>query len=94
MKRSEMIQNIASELVCEQTNHISWDKAQEVAERVLARIEKDGMTPPPSLKPIPYETYYKYPDKVRSEQYPLVPGDFKDDNGIWCTPGYHGWEKE
>ena len=46
MKRSEMIEDIASELVHEHTGFISWDKAQELAETVLTRIEDSGMKPP------------------------------------------------
>jgi len=46
MKRSEMILNIASELIHEHTNLIPFDKAQDLAEIVLNRIEKDGMLPP------------------------------------------------
>jgi hypothetical protein len=47
MKRSDMVLDIASELVHEYTNFMSWDKAQELAEIILSRIEKDGMSPPP-----------------------------------------------
>jgi quinol monooxygenase YgiN len=47
MKRSDMLLNIASELVHEHTNFMAWDKAQELAKIVLSRIEKDGMLPPP-----------------------------------------------
>jgi len=55
MKRSEMILNIASELVREESNFISWDKAQILAEHVLKRIEKEGMLPPSQLfKNIPW----------------------------------------
>lgn len=46
MKRSEMIQNIASELIHPNTKFMSYDKALELAEIVLKRIEKDGMLPP------------------------------------------------
>lgn len=41
MKRSDMILNIASELVHEHINFISFDKAQELAEVILSRIEID-----------------------------------------------------
>lgn len=46
MKRSEMIEIIASELVQEFTNFMMFNKAQELAEIILSRIEKDGMLPP------------------------------------------------
>lgn len=46
MKRSEMIQNIASELIHPNTNFMSYDKALELAEIVLNRIEREGMLPP------------------------------------------------
>lgn len=46
MKRSEMVLNIASELVHSYTNFLSFDKAQELAELILSRIEKDGVLPP------------------------------------------------
>lgn len=49
MKRSEMIQNIASELVHEWTGFMPFSKAQQLAEIVLKRIEKDGMQPPTIL---------------------------------------------
>ena len=45
MKRSEIILCIASELVCDLTNFMPFDKAQELAEIVLNRIEKEGMCP-------------------------------------------------
>lgn len=50
MKRSEIIMNIASELVHEFTNFMAFDDAQEMAEIVLKRIEKDGMIPPNNQK--------------------------------------------
>jgi hypothetical protein len=46
MKRSDMIQNIASELVHEYTNFMSFDKALNMAEIILNRLEIDGMQPP------------------------------------------------
>lgn len=46
MKRSEMIEDIASELIREESNFISWDKAKILAKYVLKRIEKEGMLPP------------------------------------------------
>lgn len=41
-----MILDIASELVHEYTNFMSFDKAQELAEIILNRIEKEGMRRP------------------------------------------------
>lgn len=51
MKRSEMVLNIASELVHEYTDFMSFDKAQKLAEIVLNRIEKEAMFPPPIKNP-------------------------------------------
>lgn len=48
MKRSEMVLNIASELVNDLTNFMPFDKAQCMAEIILTRIQKDGMIPPMS----------------------------------------------
>lgn len=53
---------------------------------LLDTIELQGMLPPGYLKPIPFES--------DGRQYPLVPGDFKNDAGIWCTPGINEWEPE
>ena len=46
MRRSDMILDIASVLVDERTNFMSWDKAQELAEMVLTTVERQGMIPP------------------------------------------------
>lgn len=55
MKRSEMILDISSELIREELNFPSFDKAQIVAEYILNRIEKEGMQPPfAEFKPIDY----------------------------------------
>lgn len=56
-----------------------------LAEKVLEVIEEAGMLPPGYLKPIPFES---------GTQYPLIPGDFQNDMGIWCTPGINEWEIE
>lgn len=53
MKRSEMIQIIASDLVHEYTNFMPFDKVQELAEIVLKRIEGEGMLPPFYHKQVP-----------------------------------------
>jgi hypothetical protein len=46
MKRSEMIENVASELVHEWTGFMPFDKAKQLAEICLNRIEKEGMRKP------------------------------------------------
>lgn len=46
MKRREMVENIASELIHELTGFMSWNRALDMADIVLSRIEKEGMTPP------------------------------------------------
>lgn len=79
MKRSEMLEQIRMTL-SGQFREADW------ANQILTTVEVLGMLPPPWMKPLPIES--------DGYQYPLVPGDFKDDNGIWCTPGYHGWEPE
>lgn len=58
----------------------------EATEQLLSVMEKAGMSPPGYMKPIPF-------DEV-DIQYPLVPGDFKNEGGIWCTPGVQEWEPE
>jgi hypothetical protein len=45
MKRSDMVLNIASTIVMHDIT-ITFDKAQEMAEIILERIEKEGMLPP------------------------------------------------
>jgi hypothetical protein len=71
-----------------QRGEISWGRFTDfLAEAALNSVlENVKMIPPPSLKPVPFEDDGK--------QYPLVPGDIKNENGVWCTPGYHGWEPE
>lgn len=44
MKRSEMLEDIALELIREELGFPSYDKCQIVAEYVLNRIEKEGMS--------------------------------------------------
>jgi hypothetical protein len=46
MKKSEMIEDIASEMIREEINFPSFNKAKIVAEHILNRIEKQGMLPP------------------------------------------------
>lgn len=86
MKRSKMIDEICCELVANAPYHTDLDipKLAVVAENILNWIEEKGMLPPGYMKPIPFEDDGK--------QYPLVPGDFKNKDGIWCTPGVNEWE--
>lgn len=44
------------------------------------------MAPPGYMKPIAFDK--------NGKQYPLIPGNFKDENGIWCIPGVREWEDE
>lgn len=88
MKRRHMIMDIASELILQLIEyHIDLDygKAQEVADKILTRQEKEGMLPPGYLKPIPF---------INGKQYPLIPGDFQNQQGIWCHPDQHEWESD
>lgn len=83
MKRSEMIDKIRRE------TEENWDYEFSLswieADNLLKFIENLGMLPPEYMKPIPFH---------EGKQYPLVPGDFKNDQGIWCTPGVTEWEPE
>lgn len=81
MKRSEMI-----DLIYEEYNNLSGSLSKSSVEIILNIIEKAGMLPPAYMKPVKFESDGK--------QYPLVPGDFKNEQGIWCTPGHWGWESE
>ena len=55
MKRSEMIQTIATELCHPHTSFMAWDKCLHLAEVILKRIEKEGMKPPSYMKPVVVE---------------------------------------
>jgi hypothetical protein len=57
------------------------EHTRENMSRLLFSLEHKGMLPPCALIPIP------------NDETPLVPGDFKNDEGVWCTPK-HEWEKE
>jgi hypothetical protein len=46
VKRSDMIQIIASELIDPDLGMPNWSIAQEIAEAILKRIETEGMLPP------------------------------------------------
>lgn len=80
MKRSEMLSSIRNRLLGTEINHEMFEH------QILDVVEELGMIPPSSWKLVPFETDGK--------QYPLVPGDFKLDDGKWYTPGLHGWESE
>jgi hypothetical protein len=49
MKKSEALADIASEIVLSGFNNgldISWDKARNMADQILSKIELIGMAPP------------------------------------------------
>lgn len=73
-----MIKNIATEIILN-IHIVPWNIAQEQAEIILNRIELEGMKPPGYMKPI---------------DNPLIPGDFKNEKGQWCTPEVQEWEPE
>jgi hypothetical protein len=56
MKRSDMIQDIASYIIigcCDNDiSPMAYDKAQNIAELVLEKMENEGMTPPYTYNPI------------------------------------------
>lgn len=83
MKRNDMLTQLTQLLVIAKSNNLGYS---ETAREVLSLIEKRGMLPPGYMKPIPFE--------YDGKQYPLVPGDYKNEQGIWCTPGQHEWEPE
>ena len=85
MKRSEMINKLA-DIVHENRRATFTVSSEDLAEMLLKAIEECRMKPPGYMKPIPFaEDGY---------QYPLVPGDFQNDKGVWCTPGQQEWESE
>jgi len=89
MKRSDIIKIIIDSFNMPITI-ISTDSEKTIqqkrAEAILKSLEDSGMLPPGYMKPIPFED--------NGEQYPLVPGDFKNEDDIWCTPGVNEWKKE
>lgn len=85
MKRSELVSKI-KEYLSNFENDGFDEELEDDADSLLYMIEKAGMLPPGYLKPIPFES--------DGRQYPLVPGDFKNDASIWCTPGINEWEPE
>tara|TARA_R110000868_G_scaffold66014_14_gene197074 strand:- start:4817 stop:5104 length:288 start_codon:yes stop_codon:yes gene_type:complete len=95
MKRSQMVEYIAEALLelyggdeaeREEAREASKMHRLKTAHIALKAAEKNYMEPPGHMKPIPFES--------NGKQYPLVPGDFKNDAGIWCTPGQREWESE
>jgi hypothetical protein len=67
MKRSEMIQIIASECVCSQTKFMSFDRAQQLAEYILARLEAEGMVPPQIFKGTEHDVLNAYVNQWENE---------------------------
>jgi hypothetical protein len=86
MKRSQMINIITEVVVNSRFEHPLDLDSESIAEEFLETIEKAGMSPPGYMKPIPFESDGK--------QYPLIPGDFPNARGVWCTPGVQEWEPE
>lgn len=87
MKRNQMVDNIYSSLTFFYSNKDYPEKLQrQIADYILDHIEDAGMLPPGYMKPIPFES--------NGKQYPLIPGDFKNEKDEWCTPGIHEWEPE
>lgn len=88
MKRSDILR-ILEEALEKHTNISSsccnLGINSESLSSVLGELEKAGMLPPSYMKPIEF---------INGKQYPLIPGDFKNDKGIWCTPGQREWEPE
>lgn len=104
MKRSEMINLIRNNLmeILGEPDGISLEpniglnlnitlfeiikKDKQISDNLLTLMELSGMLPPGYMKPIPFES--------DGRQYPLIPGDFPNDQRIWCTPGVNEWEPE
>lgn len=88
MKRSYMVKFMQDEWKKHVYNVASVEESgtYKACDNLLKQMEKAGMFPPGYMKPIPFESDGK--------QYPLVPGDFKNNDNIWCTPGIQEWEEE
>lgn len=87
MKRSYMIKIIRQKLIGTAITGPPINVlSPEFPEQILMFMEHLGMQPPVRMKPIPFES--------NGKQYPLIPGDFKNEEGIYCTPGSFGWEPE
>lgn len=88
MKRSEMIEIMGNWLRHQYPgcNFNSVLLFKEDADKLLTFMEKKNFLPPGYMKPIPFES--------NGKQYPLIPGDFPNEQGVWCTPGIQEWEPE
>lgn len=81
MKRSEAVGQMAGYL-----SGYHWyaekhpSELLELAQHVITALEKFDFAPPGYMKPI--------------QGAPLIPGDFKNEEGVWCTPGVREWEPE
>lgn len=84
MKRSDMIKHLAT-IIWESQGEFG-EPSERQAKYVLDKIEQLGTAPP--------ETWVLVPIESDGRQYPLVPGDFKLDNGLWYTPQQRVWDKE
>lgn len=67
MKRSEMIQIIASDLIREALDNPHWNVAQEIAEIILKRIEDQGMVPPQIFKGTDQDVLHAYVNQWDNE---------------------------
>ncbi len=83
VKRSELIVKMVR---CWDTSKGMGYTNIQAMDRVLEIAEENGMAPPGIMKPLPFDE--------EGRQYPLIPGDFKNEKGIWCTPGVQEWEDE
>lgn len=81
MKRSEALEEIRKILAMNGKDN----GYGELEKAILHHLEFLGMLPPGYMKPIEF---------FEGKQYPLIPGDFKNEEGIWCTPGFREWEPE
>ncbi len=69
MKRSEIIQDIATEIIIFD-HKIDFSKAQLLGDMILTRIEKEGMLPPYLTKD------RRYPDTLNQHNW-----EFEDESG-------------
>lgn len=85
MKRYDAVKMIEHLIEHNKHNFHKENETFEVANIILYCLENGGMSPPGYLKPIPF---------IEGKQYPLVPGDFQREDGIWCIPGVQEWESD
>ena len=71
----------AMELIRQKLHEYKDHGNHHQALHILEALENVGMLPPGYMKPI-------------SGGPPLIPGDFKNEQGVWCTPGVNEWEPE